>query len=64
MRHRIGHLDPALFHLTYIISMIPLKEAKYLVLLDDERYGGSIDDKLVDYGQFSHSLARTHQAVP
>ena len=40
MRHRIGHLDPALFHFPYIISIIPLKEVEYFVLLDEERHGG------------------------
>ena len=41
VRHiQIGHLDPALFHLLYIISILPLKEAGHLVLLDEERYGG------------------------
>ena len=64
MRHRNGHLDPALFHLPYSVSTIPLKEEEYFVLLDEERYGRSVDDKLVDYGRFSHSLAGEHHAVP
>ena len=40
MRHmQNGHLDLALFHLRYIISVIPSKVAGHLVLLDEERNG-------------------------
>ncbi len=40
MRHmQIGHLDPAPFHLRYIIPLIPSKIVGQLVLLDEERYG-------------------------
>ena len=38
VRHiQIGHHDSALFHLLYIISINPLKEAGHLELLEEER---------------------------